>query len=123
MLEENKNLENQKRKPGKSWLFWVGSVLLILAVGLTWYVNSHCVQDGPGCVIALYFTVFLFFPLGSLGTILILIYVFKKLREKRKLSLFELIIFAICLFPLLIFLILVLFIIRFLISVYLPIFF
>lgn len=78
-MEENKNLEIPKKKPGKSWLFWAGLILIILVAGVVlipWDMIFFDTQFGYLPFVVLY----IFSPLvGVLGGFLILIHYLKSL--------------------------------------------
>jgi len=81
ILEENKNLEaTEKKKPGKSWLFWIGVGFIALAIGLTWWLFSQPCQE---CYMVFILFMIVLLPLGALGIVLILVNFILKLRKKR----------------------------------------
>lgn len=89
MTEEGQDLETQKNKPGKSWLFRIGLVLIILAVGLTFGALVFFSSCEHSCGLIFLPIIYIFFPLGLLGLVLTIIsYFLKILKRKTGASLF-----------------------------------
>ena len=81
MPEENKNLEvTEKKKPGRSWLFWIGIFLIVLAIGWGWFLLSRPCQE---CYIIFFILLFTSVPLVLFGVFLILLQGFLKIRKSK----------------------------------------